>query len=562
MRKPVRAVIEDVHRQSAWLVIGALCIGVFALGFVGFTRRAALVGEELGPLDAAYLTLQLFALESGAVAPPVPVELQISRLLAPIVTAVTALRALLMVLGRGTRWRRDHVVVCGLGQKGSALARRFAQKGGQVVIIEKDRNNESLAEWEGRRGTVIIGDATVPDFLRRASAGNARHVFAVTGDDCANAEIAVQTAWLAERRQEGAVTCVVHTTQPDLAGLLTEFELSAEASKSFRLQFFNIHESGARVLLARHPFLGDEYDVRDLRAHVLIVGFGRLGRAVLTRIGRRWLPRRRALGKRLPVTVVGDGAEGDFERLALQYVDLREACDVNAASLAERGDVTIAYVCIEDDSLCVHAAMSIDRMAREWDKAFPIVAVLSRERGLVTLLRKRETTGFGNIKPFGLLERTCAPSLLASGAHESLARALHEEHVRQQAVGAGGDGADPRLARWEDLPEELREASRRRADHIRGSLKAVGCDLIASPDWDPAAFRFTQEEGEVVARMEHRRWMRDHLLQGWTVGPVDDTQEKTSPNLVRWSRGLLQACLPPAPAGGSHLNRPLIARHR
>ena len=49
-----------------WLLIGILAAVAATLGYIGFLRHALAEGIELSLSDLSYLTLQLFAIESGS----------------------------------------------------------------------------------------------------------------------------------------------------------------------------------------------------------------------------------------------------------------------------------------------------------------------------------------------------------------------------------------------------------------------------------------------------------------------------------------------------------------
>ena len=72
-----------------------LAIVLFLLGIAGFARYAAWHNLPLTPLDWVYLTFQLIPLNSGAVEPPVPLELEAARFLLPLLAAAAAVQAFL-----------------------------------------------------------------------------------------------------------------------------------------------------------------------------------------------------------------------------------------------------------------------------------------------------------------------------------------------------------------------------------------------------------------------------------------------------------------------------------
>jgi hypothetical protein len=46
---------------------------------------------------------------------------------------------------------------------------------------------------------------------------------------------------------------------------------------------------------------------------------------------------------------------------------------------------------------------------------------------------------------------------------------------------------------------------------------------------------FTEDEIEIMAKMEHARWNEERLRDGWRWGKKRDIIKKTSPYLVGWS---------------------------
>ena len=48
-------------------------------------------------------------------------------------------------------------------------------------------------------------------------------------------------------------------------------------------------------------------------------------------------------------------------------------------------------------------------------------------------------------------------------------------------------------------------------------------------------FRFTDDEVEELARIEHERWTSDLVGDGWQRGTVKDAAKKEHPLLVPWS---------------------------
>ena len=94
---------------------------------------------------------------------------------------------------------------------------------------------------------------------------------------------------------------------------------------------------------------------------------------------------------------------------------------------------------------------------------------------------------------------------------------------------------DEALVPWAKLPGRLKESNRRQADNIVKMLNAGGYKINPLRDWDASELEISpQEEVETMARIEHERWYREHIQDGWVYGLEKDADKKTNPDLVEW----------------------------
>jgi hypothetical protein len=542
-------------RRSRWTLIAGAAVLALVLGYLGFRRTFIALGGPRSPSDLFYLTLQLFVLESGSIRGPLSWELELARFLAPAVAAYAAIQALAVIFRDEiqllrVRFMRNQAIVCGLGQKGLLLTRRLVRNGRRVVVVEQDSENELIVRCREAGGLVLIGDASSREVLSKAGVQRAGSLISVCGNDGVNAEVALVARDLAGLRGGSPLTCAVHIFDPQLCRMLRERELASGKAENFRLEFFNIFEIGARTWLGEYPIVPESSAGASPSPHLLIVGLGKMGESLTIQAARKWRETSPPAERRLKATVIDHAAKAKVSLFHLKYPHLEKTCelipldlDINSAGF-ERGDfllderrrpaVTGIHICLDNDSLALSTALALYRLTG--GSEIPIVVRTGREGGLTTLLRREEESQERpRLFAFGLLDRTCRPEFILAGVNEILARAIHEEYVRRQKKAGETVQTNPALVAWEELPETLRESNRRQADHIGVKLAAVSCTIAPLVDWDAEEFRFRGDEVELLAKLEHERWLAERLHSAWKYSPgPKDVERKRSPYLASW----------------------------
>ena len=136
------------------------------------------------------------------------------------------------------------------------------------------------------------------------------------------------------------------------------------------------------------------------------------------------------------------------------------------------------------------------------------------------------------IHPFLMFERVLAADMLLAGTGEKLARAVHAAYVEQRRKGPT-DRDDPALVKWRDLHESYRASNRAQAAHLGVKLRKIDCGLAPLAEWDAPVASLTNAEVEILAILEHDRFVEERLAAGWQPGRRDP-EAKTSPYLVPW----------------------------
>jgi hypothetical protein len=431
-RRAAPLAIRTWWRSWEWPAVAFIAaIGVL-LGYIGFLRYFAdAPAWHRYPWELLYRTVQLVSLNFSTFDKPLDWTLQLARLLIPAVAVYAAVKGLaalyfdqLQTL-RVRLFARGHTIICGLGQKGLLLARRLRARGERVVIIERDEENDLIRAAHDAGSVVLLGDAAEPYMLRRAGVNRAGHVVAVCRDDGLNAEIAVRSREFAAART-APLHCICHIFDTRLWSLLKEQGVLPGRDDGFRLDFRNIYREGAVELMKHDP----EFPSAEpgARPSALVVGVGRMGESLLVELARRWSALRKTQSSRIDMTMVDRLADSKREFLLSEYPELTGTwnlvpveLDINSPRFQEGGfldqqddaNIQRVYVCLDDDSLGLMAALRVKHQLTTRGRNVPIFVRTRHQGGLASLLRSVDDPDCPPdcVKAFGLLDHTCKPEL-------------------------------------------------------------------------------------------------------------------------------------------------------
>ena len=493
------------------LVAGAAAV---ALGTWGFARY--IPSESV--LAHCYRAIQLFVLEMDtSPGAALPWQLEVARYTAPLTAAASiAIAAIAVSRDRVDRWRarraRGHVIVCGLGRRGLPAALALRQSGEHVVAVEVDRDNPGIDRCRRTRIPVILGDGRRADVLTRAGVSNASHLVVLTSELDVGGEIALAAIGTTVNREHDPLWVHLEVDDPRLAALFRAACVSALHESGWRLDEFDLAAAGGQVMLDElAPWPPDAS-----AAHVLVVGRSPLGDAVVRELARRWRHQRDRVGT-LTVTVLDPDAPGSPARVPTpDGVEIGTVRSLEHVSVTE---LTAVFVCLEDESSALIAALDIDRRCPD----LPTLVRVERSSALAMLL----ANGRPSLHWLSVDDRILTPSFLLSGTQERIARALHDFYRGTVATTAGAASVP-----WAGLPDSLRASNRAQAAHIATKLATIGCTVV--PDDGVPPDRFTAAEINVLGELEHERWVGERSAAGWTFGSRN-ADARTSPDLVPWS---------------------------
>lgn len=517
-----------------WLVVLGIAAVALILGYIGLDQH---LSHHPTPMfgrswtDIFFYDLQLFVLNSAPAggAGPFPVTLGIARFLAPATTAVATVEAVRLLLSEQLRhwssaYASQHAIVTGDGPIAVELARKLRAEYHKVVLVSA--TPAAAEQVRAHRLLDVSGDPTDAVTLRAAGLRNADVLYACAELSTTNAATALRAREISQAHSP-PLSVFAQVRDAEISTALTARRIGAKDDSSFRLDFFSVEDTAARVLLDKHPLAPEG----TRPAQVAIVGFGRLGRAVLREIARRPHP----AGSLLQVSLRGEGIE-TLPRFLDRFPVVRRNCSVTCdddGSPRPPGDgPALIFICLAHNDDALNAGLAAaqamttrsDRVVICMSEPSPFGAVLGSRKALL------DDAG-GRLTVFEVIEEACVPERIQKDLTDQLARAIHQAYVKNCEASGESRLVNPSMQPWEDLPDHLKQANLAQAADIGTKLEAIDCAVVpesaATPD-----FAFSEAEIELLAKLEHQRWVGERKGQGYEYGPVREGNQH--PDLVDW----------------------------
>ncbi len=568
--------VKEFWLTYQWIIIAFLWLLTFVTGYLGYQKYLPLINNTEGQAtfsNILYHVIQLFVLQASFPA-NVDLNLQIARFLAPTLLALAGLQALFYVFNSRIdsfflRFTNNHVIVCGLGERGLAIAQSFFDVGEKVTVIDNDLDNINTKYLKRHGVRVISGDATSTDLLKRVRAHHCSYLFATMEDDGENVEIAVNLFKLVRknRRKElsrlkstsgssnsaNHVQCFINILEPHIRELLKHHSIATDPYDLFELKFFNTYENSSNLVF-RHPELSKYFKLAfesNSSLHIIIVGFGEMGQEMYLMFIKLF----EFLGsKNLSFSIFDIHATKQMSLFRKRYPDLESLStfetkdiDINeidfleelSASIHDTDDQekNLIFFCIDSDNSGVSAALSILPLLK--NENIPIFVQTYSDTGLGTILRSKDVFHFTNnpIIPFGIIKEICNKKILVNPMIDEVAKKFHDHYINHQKSSNNDSDSNPFLVEWDFLPEERKDSYRQKVRMLEIFLNGFGYKIIPKSDTKSQVIRFTDEESQLLAKIEHSRWLADRILAGWRFEEGSRKNNlKTNPLLVEWPK--------------------------
>jgi len=461
---------------------------------------------------------------------------------------------------------QGHVLVCGIGDDGYALAEEMLEDGRNVVAIDCNQNDrlENLSDM----GAVTFEADARHDrtLIRRARIQFASDVFVTAGSDSINGTIVESIARQTDTNswsQKLDVTAHINNTR-----LRRTLHEEVQSVDGIYLRTYSESEGTARELLANNPI--DNLSNREQRVHVWIVSWTPLSRSVLDQLLHlmhypEGIKRQITVFADDPTTVeqemtaLSPGIDPQwwdnesmssfvdrlFPDISVQSMpvsDMELLSDKSGIYDGLRENDKLTIIVDDTDERSLRALISVwDSKLDELSKTFNLDAhLLYRNSNTANV---PDTTSKLKITAYTSFGDGCSIEAVRGDKRDRKAKRLalvysllYEEQLlealpRVEAVPVEGRRNIEQVAQWleslpqierdqyadavwRNLPEYKRESNRHASDHA--SVKFRMADLFSGDD--TVADKQTIRK---LAETEHRRWCAEKILDGWEPVPKE-----------------------------------------
>ncbi len=253
-------------------ILWALSIGIVIItGMIYFPIEV----NDLSIWGALYYSIRLFILEHDIPHFPTNPPLIFIYFFAPVI-ALSALGTVLSYLYRFSpallfRFRREHVIICGVGKVGKLIHETLGEQKIKVVGIDKGKP-ENFADFMSKcKTSMVFGDFLSFATMLKAGVNHARNIVFASSDDLLNLEGAIGVYnKLSHSDHNEHLTIWIHISNDRLAETTKAI---LKSSDKIRIRFFDTFNIAATKTVEKY-FTGSKRNNID---KITILGFGEFG---------------------------------------------------------------------------------------------------------------------------------------------------------------------------------------------------------------------------------------------------------------------------------------------
>lgn len=562
LKRYYRSFIYSNLNDTTMLICGILTV------FFSFLGHSIENGFFSGFLKSAYQTLALLLGNYDFKA--TNIVSKCSLYIAIVFTLFFYCSVFIKLLGKKLRtwfflkfFAKNHIVICGAGDMGYALAKDILNKhqDKKLLVVDINPTNDNVNSICTLGGYAISGNAIDKDVLNKLNITKAEKIILMTGKDISNLEIL------------DAITKVIPEADKNDPDNKKNVYIHLKSSM-INIRAFSVYDNAAQTLFMKHP-IGENVDTIDNGSvNLAIVGFDAAGLSVLYRalaLGHFFN------GKPLNVTIFDNNHEKKrAEFLKLYPISLKASGIINwnidfkddgrlfnKDGIENFNQIIFCKTNVQA-SLTDIARIIKNQSAHLENKQFFIF--IDKHDGIKGIANdiKIDSKNKVDIIPFGNFSQICSYDVVVNEIYDKMAIRADQRYNELHNPGTKYE------TKWNTLSPFLQDSNRMQVEHLPIKLKAINkllsknkfleyleydeakekarnrwFDLMLNDQnvsdineinlWDKTegakiegakilATYISLDDIEKLAKMEKHRWNAFHILNGWTTLPKPEGQ--------------------------------------
>ena len=551
LKRYYRSFIYSNLNDTTMLICGILTV------FFSFLGHSIENGFFSGFLKSAYQTLALLLGNYDFKA--TNIVSKCSLYIAIVFTLFFYCSVFIKLLGKKLRtwfflkfFAKNHIVICGAGDMGYALAKDILNKhqDKKLLVVDINPTNDNVNSICTLGGYAISGNAIDKDVLNKLNIAKAEKIILMTGKDISNLEIL------------DAITKVIPEADKNDPDNKKNVYIHLKSSM-INIRAFSVYDNAAQTLFMKHP-IGENVDTIDNGSvNLAIVGFDAAGLSVLYRalaLGHFFN------GKPLNVTIFDNNHEKKRAEFLKLYpislkaggiinwnIDFKDDGELFNKDGIENFNQIIFCKTNVQASLTDIARIIKNQSAHLKNKQFFIfIDKHDGIKGIANDIKIEDT----DVIPFGNFSQICSYDVVVNEIYDKMAIRADQRYNQLHK---------PEYeTNWGDLSPFLQDSNRMQVEHLPIKLKAINkllsknrfleydeakekarnrwfdlmlnnqnvSDISKIDLWDKEikganilATYISLDNIEKLAKMEKHRWNAFHILNGWTTLPKPEGQD-------------------------------------
>lgn len=544
-----------LNKKLEWLIPGLLGVIAFIFSFTGYYTYFLRHGIERNILDVFFYSLKIFGFDIiDDYISPLPWTLEVGRWLAPGVLVYTVAQTVVYLAHKKAMLifnrRSNHIIVSGVNRRSMTLIVDLLENKERVLVVtqEIDDFNKMIIEKNG--GVIIIGDIGNSDLLKSIAAHRAGYIVLLDEIDDRNISAAISISGYSNSLSTSNypiiythINSYLRLMEISEIGFFELFEFSGNKRSNCEIAIFSENENTARMIL--HNYSPDKFrpitKKTDPAHHVAIFGSGELAQSLASYMARL---AHYINFKNVKVTFFHENPKLEVELahyfpgiknlLDLSFVETDiDVFEINVfANIYKQMPLDVVYLAFMDDELALKVFHKFFRL--NFSKALDVVMILNNPESILNRWYQFQESHSIRLHKFNVVKETFTKEAILREDFDKLAQIAHNDYLSNLKA-LGKLNPENRLSHrcWKELPEVYRNQNRMQFEHLLVKLRALDCTLEpCESENEEYDFTPSKKDIEVLAKIEHRRWEADLILNGWKYGNKRDEKLKTHPNIM------------------------------